>query len=95
MAVPPIVLGAILVTIVTTIAGLCALKSKSERADNSGEIVNTIKVILPDNTENTFIMYGMLAVAAAFTIIYLVKCCKKSQRNEVDLMDLENPRMPK
>lgn len=92
-------IGAGVFTIVTTIGGYFAAKAYStSTSTNQGEVVNTIKVEIPNDPTNEHIvllLYVIIIIAVIFMASKVIKgCrCKKSLPEIITISELENPTM--
>lgn len=75
------------------------MKKSNKSSDNTGEIINTVKVILPKDNEIAMLLYCIVALVGIFAVIKIISCCAKTFKkggnrntNALDLADLENPR---
>lgn len=102
MANPIIIIGIALTSIITIGGYFLTSGMKTEKSENSGEIINTVKVVLPENREITNILYCLAAVIMVFLIIkslrHCINTCKnnpkstnKNKLSEMELANLDNP----
>lgn len=95
--VSPTIIGITVVTIITTIAGYFILKPKNKSIENAGEVINNLKVIIPENTEIKYILYCITAFIAVYLTIKSLRYCTKTWKkgtctmSKMELTDLENP----
>lgn len=94
----PALIGLAIITIVSTVSTVYMLKKSNKSSDNTGEIINTVKVILPKDNEIAMLLYCIVALVGFFALFKIISCCAKTfkksgnRNNALDLADLENPR---
>lgn len=101
MANTPVLMGTAAMTALSLVGTYFALRSnnKSEKAENAGEIINNIKLVMPDDDKNTHFLALMYIAVGVFVIYLLVKMfkrcnyCKNANKQQIDSFDLDNPRM--
>lgn len=95
------IFGIAVFSIITTIGGYYMIsKSGSDAVKNTGEVINTFKVVMPENKEVKYILYFLTFCAVIYIVVKAVKHCGKSNNgnkehktnlSQIKLSDLENP----
>lgn len=100
--VSPTIIGIAVVSIISTIATYFIFRPKNKSVENAGEVINNMKVIIPENNEIKYILYAILAFIIVYIAIKIFKNCtikskkntKSSRKNtlsEMELANLDNP----